>query len=114
MIARTIEFVDGGHHHDRHTSSKSFQRDRKLPIATRARSDAFEIGEAENIAQQAFNEFDRSARGSILRCSERGEQSLADPEIARDLIAHRQAFGYAVIALALSFRLMGGNARHHG
>src|SRR5262245_24172956 len=56
MIAGPVELVGGRHDHHRHTAVEPFQRDRELPPSKRPRFHAFEIGEAEHVVQEVFDE----------------------------------------------------------
>ncbi len=83
-------------------------------LAERAGADAANVGEAEDVAQQLLDEtrLVAAAEGASLAV-ELGKQRLADAEVARDLVAQRQALGDAVVGLGLCAGLVLGDARQH-
>ena len=113
MSAGPVEIVGRRHDHDRHAAAEPFERNGELALAERARADAANVGETEHVAQQLLDETDRGAVRRGLARRQFGEERLADAEVARDLVAQREALGDAVVRLGLSGAPRAGDARQH-
>ena len=111
--AGPIKFIGRRHDDDRYAAAQPFEGNGELALGESSSTDTAHVSETKHVSQQFLDKTDGGAERRGVARREFGIERVADAEVARDLIAQREALGDGVITLALPGRIMPGDAPQH-
>ena len=100
--ARPVEIVRGRDHHDRDAPAETLQRDCELPVSNVARAQCGECRRSRTRRAATLRQSHRRGVDGVSLAVNSLNMRLADAEVARDLVAQREALGNVVVGIALS------------